>query len=100
MFEIDHYKSEIFSICKSLRVKRLDLFGSATGESFSSKSDVDVLVEFERYKGGNLFDRYFDLKEKLQLLFNREVDVVVEKAIQNPYFKEKLQNTRKTIYAG
>jgi len=99
MLEIAPYKSDLVKICNSLGVKKLDLFGSATGKHFKADSDIDLVVEFERYENGNLFNRYFELKERLQHLFEREIDIVVEKAINNPYFKESLERTRMPIYA-
>jgi len=98
MLEIAPYKSDLVKICNSLGVKKLDLFGSATGTHFKADSDIDLVVEFERYENGNLFNRYFELKERLQHLFEREIDIVVEKAINNPYFKESLERTRMPIY--
>lgn len=98
MLEIAPYKSDLVKICNSLGVKKLDLFGSATGKRFKADSDIDLAVEFERYENGNLFNRYFELKERLQHLFKREIDIVVEKAINNPYFKESLERTRMPIY--
>lgn len=100
MLELDPYKSDIVKICNSLRVKRLDLFGSATGKNFRADSDIDIVVEFERYENGNLFNRYFELKERLQNLFGREIDIVVEKAIKNPHFKESVEKTRTPIFAA
>ena len=99
MLEIAPYKSDLVKICNSLGVKKLDLFGSATSKHFKADSDIDLVVEFERYENGNLFNRYFELKERLQHLFEREIDIVVEKAINNPYFKESLEITRMPIYA-
>jgi len=98
MLEIAPYKSDLVKICNSLGVKKLDLFGSATSKHFKADSDIDLVVEFERYENGNLFNRYFELKERLQHLFEREIDIVVEKAINNPYFKESLERTRMPIY--
>jgi predicted nucleotidyltransferase len=69
------YKLDIQNICRELRLQRLDLIGSATRDDFSDDSDIDVLVTFEGDK--NLFDRYFSLKEKLEEIFKRKVDVIV-----------------------
>ena len=99
MLDIDRLKPAISELCSRLRVKRLDVFGSATTDNFGPDSDVDVVVRFERC-GPGLFTRYFDLKEGLEELFGRPVDVVVEDAIRNPYFKAALNRTRKNLYAA
>jgi predicted nucleotidyltransferase len=54
---------EIRALCRSLGVRRLDLFGSASGpEQKTAPADVDVLVEFDELPPGRLFDAYFQLK--------------------------------------
>jgi hypothetical protein len=99
MLDIERIRPEISSLCKNLRVKRLDIFGSATSDDLRPDSDVDILVQFERDSGG-LFDRYFELKETLEKLLGRAVDVVVEDAITNPYFKLEVERSRKNVYAA
>ena len=99
MLDIEKIRPEISDLCKRLKVKRLDIFGSATSDDFRSDSDVDVLVQFERDIGG-LFDRYFELKETLEEMLGRTVDMVVEDAITNPHFKMELERSRKNVYAA
>lgn len=99
MIEIEEIRPAITDLCRQLRVLRLDIFGSATGDSFSSTSDVDVLVEFEM-EAGDLFNRYFALQEKLSQLFQRPVDVVMAGAIRNPYFKSAVERDRINVYTA
>ena len=61
---------------------------------------MDVLVLFERGKGINAFQQYFDLKESLEALFGRQVDLVCANAIRNPYFKLELERSSQLIYAA
>jgi hypothetical protein len=98
MFNFEAHKSKIAELCARLKVSRLDVFGSATGESFGADSDIDVLVRFER-DGAGLFERYFDLKEGLEEMLGRPVDVVVEGAVKNPYFKASMERSRRNLYA-
>lgn len=86
MLDIAKIRPSIAALCRRLRVRRLDLFGSAATDEFGADSDVDVLVEFDR-EPGDLFNRSFELKEQLEIIFGRPVHVVVENAIRNPYFK-------------
>jgi len=60
-------------------VKRLALFGSAARDELRETSDVDVLVEFA---GPVTFDGYFALKDYLETLLGRRVDVVTERGIK------------------
>jgi uncharacterized protein len=92
---------EIGALCRELGVRRLDLFGSAVGDSFDADtSDVDVLVEFENQPGLAHFDRYFSLKEGLEQILRRPVDLVVSASVRNPYFRERVMQTRETLYAA
>lgn len=101
MMELTAYQDKLDAICEAVGVKRLDLFGSAARNDFGEASDVDVVVEFfEEDTFGSLFDRYFKLKEDLELLFERDVDVVMEEAIKNPIFREGVNRARVLIYAA
>ena len=94
MFE---HKEMIAIVCRELGVERLDVFGSATRADFGSKSDVDVVVRFDRRRG-QMFRRYFDLKERLERIFGRPVDIVLEDSIRNPYFREAIERSRVNVY--
>ena len=99
MLDIEKFKLEVAELCRRVKVSRLDVFGSATDESFGSQSDIDVLVQFQR-DGGGLFNRYFDLKEGLERIFGRPVDVVVEGSVRNQYFQASIERSRKNVYAA
>lgn len=60
-------------------VKRLALFGSAARDELRDDSDVDVLVEFE---GPATYRGYFDLKDYLEGLLGRTVDLVTERGLK------------------
>lgn len=98
MINLLELQKEIDQICKDLSLRRLDLIGSATRGDFDERSDVDVLVSFagDEY----LFDRYFELKQRLEKLFNRKVDVIEERAIKNPYFKNSIEKDRIKLYGA
>lgn len=93
-------REAIAAMCQRYGVARLDLFGSATTDRFDPQhSDLDVLVEFDA-DSKHLFDRYFSLKEALEALFGRKVDLVSAGALQNPHFISAVQQTRETVYAA
>lgn len=98
MLDIEKIKPEIDRLCRSLPVKRLGLFGSALSQSFSQSSDVDVLVIFDSGEGIDLFDKYFELKEQLEIIFKREVDLVIDRKFKNPVLRESIDRTRMVIY--
>jgi len=92
----------IAKLCERYHVKRLELFGSArSDEHFNERdSDLDFLVEFSPLKPGERADTYFGLLEALEALFQLPVDLVMPKAIKNPYFLEAIQNNRELLYAA
>lgn len=93
----DEHQEAIAAVCRELDVERLDLFGSVTGTDFGPTSDVDVVARFDRGPG-RMFSRYFDLKERLERILNRPVDIVLEDSIQNPYFREAIDRSRVNVY--
>jgi len=93
----DVHKEAIRRACKELGVERLDIFGSATRPDFGPTSDIDVVARFDR-RPGKMFGRYFDLKEGLERILGRPVDVVVEDSIRNPYFREAVERSRVKVY--
>lgn len=98
---IEQRRAEIEALCRGLGVRRLDLFGSALGDSFDpDASDVDVLVEFNLGPGFDYFGTYFGLKEGLERILGFPVDVVSATSIRNPYFRDQVMRTRETLYAA
>ena len=57
----------------------LALFGSAARDEMRIDSDVDILVDFD---GPTTFDRYFDLKDYLEKILGRPVDLVTRKGLK------------------
>lgn len=98
---IARHREEICDLCRRFRVRRLELFGSAVGDRFDpERSDFDFLVEFEPLREGEHADAYFGLLESLESIFSRHVDLVMIRAIRNPYFLEAISPTRTLLYAA
>ena len=99
---ISEHLSELEQLCLRFRVKRLELFGSAIDEqSFDPrKSDVDFLVEFLPLQAGEHADNYFGLLEAVEQLLGCHIDLVMPKAIKNPYFLESINKNREVLYAA
>ncbi|MGH9833301.1 MAG: nucleotidyltransferase family protein [Blastocatellia bacterium] len=99
-FQIGKYAEQIRESCQQFEVERLDLFGSGARADFDEeRSDLDFLVTFEEQTKIGYFNRYFGLLEQLQEIFKRKIDLVEEKAIQNPYFKKVVDRERKVVFA-
>lgn len=66
-------------IAKRFRVQGLSLFGSAARDELRDGSDIDVLVQFD---GPTTYEGYFNLKEYLEALLGRTVDLVTERGLK------------------
>ena len=98
---IENRSAELAQLCRRYHVQRLDLFGSATTDHFApATSDLDFLVEYEPMVPELLVDSYFGLLEALEVLFQRPVDLVVARAIRNPYFAKSVEETRQLVYVA
>jgi len=63
---------------KSKGVKKLGLFGSYAKGEQKQKSDVDFLIEFNKVD----FEKYIFVLNLLEKMFNRKVDLVIEKDLK------------------
>jgi predicted nucleotidyltransferase len=97
---IDDHRAALEELCRRYRVRTLFVFGSAARDDFDpGRSDVDLLVEFEAFPSGGYADAYFGLRESLETLFGRDVDLVTLSAVRNPYMKADIERTRTLLYA-
>lgn len=97
---LDPHLSELRDLCRRYAVARLDLFGSATNDSFDpERSDLDFLVEFEDLPPVQYAEAYFSLKESLESLFGRRVDLLTEASLENPYLRARVYQEREQVYA-
>ncbi len=99
--ELREHRDDVVALCRRFGVRRLEVFGSATsGEFDASRSDIDFLVELEPLEGTSRFDAFFGLKEALEALLGRPVDLVDPSALDNPYFAAMVERTRQELYAA
>jgi uncharacterized protein len=98
MNAISNFKEPIRVLCMRHRVKSLYAFGSVLTPQFNFTSDVDLIVEFNSMRVEYYADNYFALKDALQNLFKRPVDLLENQALRNPLFIQELQNQKVLIY--
>ena len=99
--EFAEHAAALADLCRRHGVQRLELFGSAaTGQDDPAHSDLDFLVEFAPLPVGSYVDAYFGVLEGLQAMFRRPVDLVVDSAIRNRYFRESVDQTKTLLYAA
>ncbi len=90
---------ELRKILEKHKVKRAYLFGSILTEHFNENSDIDFLISFQDgleplYNG----ELWWSLYDELRLMFNREIDIITERTLKNPYFIKELNETKQLIY--
>lgn len=94
-------RDEIAELCQRYHVQRLAIFGSAARDDFNpSCSDVDVLVTFDRPAFSSYLDHYYGLRDGLESLFGRSVDLVREGVITNPFRVQAIENDQREVYAA
>ena len=92
-------RSQIVDFCQRWHVVEFAVFGSVLRDDFHDGSDIDVLVTLAPKHGLSLFD-WIDMQQELEALFNREVDLVDKRGLQNPYRRSAIMNTHQVIYAS
>lgn len=99
----------IAELCRKYYVKRLYVFGSATGKgidgnTFGTESDIDFLVTYDDiiydFENFNYITNADSFLEELQALFQRKVDIVNESSIRNRRFKQYVEQQKKLVYAA
>lgn len=98
MNRLTAYTKDISKLCERHGVKSLYAFGSVLTDSFDKNSDIDLIVDFANVELEDYADNYFDLKFSLEEILNRPVDLLEEKAIKNPYFKQAVNQQRQLVY--
>ncbi len=99
--EIEKNKKEFNTLCKSHKVKKLFAFGSGVTSQFDPvKSDFDFLVELDITDPIEKGETLLSLWDKFELFFNREIDLLTNASLRNPYLKREIESTKKLIYDG
>lgn len=99
--DIEQKRPEIARVCRQRRVRTLEVFGSAArGTDFDpQRSDADFLVEFDPDSNPGL-DTFFGLKDDLEALLRRKVDLVQAGAVRNPYVLASINRAREVVYGA
>jgi len=88
----------LIKLCKKYKVLKLYAFGSVNTEKFTKESDIDLLVTFDNVDLQNYADNYFEFKFSLEDLFKRDIDLLEEKAVKNPFLLNSIETSKQLIY--
>ena len=98
---IEASRSQLAELCREHPVRQLEVFGSVARADFDpASSDLDFLVEFEPIAPAAYAHAFFSLKQALEALFQRRVDLVTSASIKNPYFRASLAASSQRVYAA
>jgi uncharacterized protein len=97
--DIQKQLPSVIQLFKQYNIRQAFLFGSAVTDRFNEKSDVDFLVNFKDdisplEKGEALLDLQIALEDTL----HRNIDLLTENSLKNPYFIDELNEKKVKIY--
>jgi len=95
---IDKNIGMIQTLCSRHKVSRLFVFGSILTEKYNKTSDIDFVVDFQGVDLFDYADNYFELKTSLENLLKRQIDLLEDKAIKNPYLRQSIDSSKQMIY--
>lgn len=92
---------DIIALCEKHRVVTISVFGSAARNTMNPESDIDFLVQFsEDIDVIDYADNYFSLKEMLEQITGRRIDLLSVKSLHNPILREEINRSKIDLYAA
>lgn len=92
---------EVADFCQRWKVLELAVFGSALRVDFNPSSDIDLLISFASDADWSLLD-HVQMQQELQVLFNREVDLISRRALErspNWLRRQEILGTAEIIFS-
>lgn len=101
-FFITSRRPQLAELCQRHHARTLHLFGSATRADFRpADSDLDFLVDFDGALPPAAYSQaFFALKQGLEDLFNRPVDLLTPDALRNPYLRRRIESEQLALYGA
>lgn len=95
---IESNREAITTLCRHHGVRRLEVFGSILRDDFDThQSDVDIVVEFEP-SAASSFTNFLNLKESMEALLGRSVDLVELRAVRNRRLRHYIEQSKLPVY--
>ena len=92
---------QIQEFCQRWHITEFALFGSVLRDDFRPDSDIDVLVTFDPQFRRDLAET-IQMRQELEILFGREVDLIVKTAIaqsENWLRRQQILESAQVVYA-
>ncbi|WP_200929915.1 nucleotidyltransferase family protein [Nostoc piscinale] len=93
---------QIQEFCQKWQVTEFALFGSVLRDDFRTDSDIDILITFSPTAKRGLTET-LQMRDELQAIFNRPVDLIVKAAIErseNWLRRKNILESAQVIYAA
>ncbi|MEI8251150.1 MAG: nucleotidyltransferase domain-containing protein [Synechococcus sp. ELA057] len=85
-------------LCERFGVERLEVFGSAAKGLFDpATSDLDFIARFRNPMEPGYCGRFCGFADAAEALLGRSVDLLTERMINNPYFREDVDAVRRIV---
>lgn len=96
--DIQKHLPEVRKLLQQHFVQQAYLFGSSAKGNMHADSDVDFIVRFTSELDYETYaNNYFDLLYALQKLLNKNVDLVAEETLSNPYLIQSINEHKLAI---
>ena len=90
--------AQIRQVMQYYGVRRAYVFGSAVKNSMHPDSDVDFIISFPKEMDYETYgNNYFALLHDLRGLLKKEVDLVAEETLSNPYLIQSINQNKVQI---
>jgi len=86
-------REELPTLKDKFSIRKIGVFGSYAEETQTQKSDIDLVVEFEKPIGLT----FMDLIEYLEKIFQKRVDILTEAGIQSIRIKKVAEYIQRSI---
>ena len=99
---IDLPVEQLQEFCQRHKITEVVLFGSVLRDDFRPDNDIDVLVTFDPNANRGLSET-LQMKNELQVIFGRKVDLIVKAAIErseNWLRRKNILESAQVIYAA
>ncbi len=90
MHPLDVSTTALAEICRRYGVRRLALFGSAA-RGDPEPGDIDLIAAIEAPTASAYAERYLALREDLESLFDKPVDLLTDAALANPFLRTRVE---------
>ena len=92
---------QVIDLLKKHKVSKAFAFGSVCSIRFNEKSDIDLLISFDpRLEPLEKGELWWDLVFALEDTLKRQVDLITESSLSNPYLIQSIDSNKELIYAA